>query len=566
MKINPNQSKYDYMLESAKDNMNGTALTFENQKITYEQLFDSIDKYAKMLYAKGVRKGDLIGVCCMNTPESVYLLYALNKLGAVVIGYSPFDNKERIKHDIELTKPKMVITMDFAYSNFKDWEKAFDFSTIMYSPLESSENWKMKLGYNLMQIKNGNFSLVRDKRLKHLLKTNYDGMTLPDTPYIDGELSDIMFTGGSSGVHKGVDLNDVGLNASVEGLKDLFDEGFFDGKVYLGEIPAGHMSFGRSILHIALTNKMTYALTLKAMPIDFYDELVRTGAHGASGGPPHWTSLIEKKGDIYVPRSDLKPDTLKNLQFASSGGEAKKEATENAINDALAYCGSKTKIADALGATETWGSNIISTINYYKKGKLGVPVSTLRVKLVNPETGEEIKKGEKGLLYLSGDPVMIGYHNNILETEKVILYDESGRKWINTGDYLEECEDGFYKYVGRQKRNFVCDVDNIYPEQIEELLSNLPEVREAVVVPKSDDILQHVPIYIISLYSDTIDIKEFENKLNEIVINRICQNAIPKEIKYTTEPLLRMTNSKVDIEYYKGLVNGDDNKVRTLKK
>ena len=75
MKIDPNMSKYNYMLESSKNHMDNIALTFENSKVTYEQLFESIDKYAKLLYSKGVRKGDLIGICALNTPETVYLLY-----------------------------------------------------------------------------------------------------------------------------------------------------------------------------------------------------------------------------------------------------------------------------------------------------------------------------------------------------------------------------------------------------------------------------------------------------------------------------------------------------------
>lgn len=317
MRNNPNKSKYDYMYESSKNHMNNIALSFEDKRITYEELFESIDKYAKLLHSKGVRKGDFIGVCTLNTPEAVYLLYALNKLGAVVIGYSPFDSEERIRADVELTMPKMIVTVDYSYGKFKNIEKSLHFSTIMYSPLNSSSDRKMKLGYNLLQVKNGNTTFNRKRRLNYLLKMNFDGVTLPDVEYIDGELSDILFTGGSSGTHKGVELSDVGLNDSLEGMKTLCDDGYYDNKIYLGQIPFGHMAFGRSILHIALTNRMTYALTLKALPNDFYDELVRTQANVASGGPPHWTSLIEKKDGIYVPRSDLKPKSLQNLQIAS---------------------------------------------------------------------------------------------------------------------------------------------------------------------------------------------------------------------------------------------------------
>ena len=226
MKVNPNQTKYDYMLENSKNHMNNIALTFEDKKITYEEMFEAIDKYAKLLRSKGVEKGDLIGICTFNTPEAVYLVYALNLLGAVVVGYSPFDTKERIKADVELTKPKMVITTDYSYGSFKDLEKSLNISTILYSPLDSSKNWKLKIGYNLLQMKNGNFTLSRDKRLKHLLKMNFDGITLPNVPYYEGELSDIMFTGGSTGIHKGVDLNDIGLNSEIEGMKLLYDASF----------------------------------------------------------------------------------------------------------------------------------------------------------------------------------------------------------------------------------------------------------------------------------------------------------------------------------------------------
>ena len=252
--------------------------------------------------------------------------------------------------------------------------------------------------------------------------------------------------------------------------------------------------------------------------------------------------------------------------MAFSGGEAKKEATEGPINDALLFCGSQTKLGDGLGATETWGSNILNTGNYFKEGALGVPIPNLKIKLLDPKTGEPVQKGERGLLYISGPSIMMGYHNNPEETANVISYDDDGTKWLNLGDYLVEEDDGFYKYVGRQKRNFVCDCDNIYPEQLEELLQTLPEIREAVVTPISDDILQFVPSYHISLYSDQIDYEEFEKKMRKVIVTNTCENALPRKIEYTTEPLVRMMNAKVDVEFYKRKDNESKGKTISLKK
>ena len=363
---NINETKYNYMLEQNKDYMNLTALSFGDRKISYEEMHDRIEKYVRLLYSKGVRQGDVIGICAFNTPESVYLLYALDIIGAIVVGYSPFDNKEKTKLDIEMTKPKMVISVDMCYKNFKDWEKALNFSTILYSPVDSLDDKKIKIGYKLLQLKNGNFKLSKDSNLKSLLKRNYTDVDYVKAPFVQDGLSDILFTGGSTGVHKGVELSDNGLNSVVEGMNSIFPAE--PGMIHLGNIPFGHMAYGRSILHYALCNNMEYALTIKAMPSDFYDEIVRTHATAAVGGPPHWVSLIEQQGDKFVPSSRLKPGTLTDLHYATSGGEAKKETTENAINEALKYCGSDAKLGDGLGATETWASMMINNGKIHHSG------------------------------------------------------------------------------------------------------------------------------------------------------------------------------------------------------
>lgn len=568
------KNKYDFLYERNKKYMDLTALSFGDKKITYEQLHDNIQKYVKMLYAKGVREGDVIGVVALNTPESVYLLYALDVIGAITVGLSPIDKKENLKRDIQEIKPKMVISVDMCYDNFKDSEKALDFSTILYSPLESVDNLKLKFGYNAMQFLKGNYKLSKDSNLSHLLKKDYDDVDVEKSVYTPGKLTDILFTGGSTGIHKGVDLSGGGLNSVVEGMDSIFKSE--PGMVHLGNIPIGHMAYGRMIMHYSLCNNMELALTLKALPSDFYDEIVRTHANAAVGGPPHWVTLIQKNGDSFTLNSKLKPNTLSELHYATSGGEAKKKTTEAAINDALKYCGSDAVLGDGLGATETWASIMINNGKLHQRGTLGDPISTVDVKLVNPETGEEVKKGDKGLLYVSGPSVMLGYHNNSEETSNVISYDEENKKWLNTGDILRQDPlTGEYQYIGRKKRNFVSGVENIYPEELESLLLNLPEVREVVVTAIPDDMVQYIPRYHISLYDKNIDYKEFERKMNMLVESKLGENWLPGTVKYYDEPLKKMPNSKINISYYKeqdskdfadGKINNEFGRTLRLKK
>ena len=570
---NMDKTKYEYMLEHNKKYMNLTALSFGNKKVTYEEMHEQIEKYVKLLYSKGVREGDLIGVVALNTPESVYLLYALDVIGAVTVGYSPLDNAEKVKKDMELVKPKMVISVDMCYNNFKESEKALNFSTILYSPLISTNNIKLKLGYKLLQLSKGNFKLSRNNNLEKLLKNDYSSVKIEKAPYAENKLTDILFTGGSTGVHKGVDLSGSGLNYVVEGMNSIFPAEA--GMIHLGNIPIGHMAYGRMIMHYALCNNMELALTLKALPSDFYDEVVRTHANAAVGGPPHWVSLIEQHGDEFVPNSKLKKGSLSELHYATSGGEAKKETTTKAINEALKFCGSDAILGDGLGATETWASMMINNGKIHTIGTIGEPISTLDIKLVDPDSGLEVKKGEKGLLYVSGPAVMLWYHNNREETEKVITIDENGKKWANIGDIVQQLENGEYKYIGRQKRNFVSGIENIYPEEIENLLLELPEVREVVVTPIPDEMVQFIPRYHISLYNKNIDYETFENKLSLLITTKLSENWLPGSIEYYDKPLERMANSKVNISYYReldekflreGKINNKNAKALRLKK
>ena len=546
---NINKTKYEYLLDCNSEYMNMVALSFGNKKITYEEMHEQIEKFVRLLYAKGIRSGDIIGVITLNTPESVYLLYALDIIGAVVVGYSPLDNAEKIKKDFEIVRPKMIISVDMCYSNFKDSEKSLNFSSILYSPFESLNNLKIKTGYNFMQLMKGNFKLSRNSNLSYLLKQDYSLVNYKKADYEENRITDILFTGGSTGVHKGVDLSGSGLNYVVEGMNSIFPAE--PGMIHLGNIPIGHMAYGRMIMHYALCNNMELALTLKAFPSDFYDEIVRTHANAAVGGPPHWVSLIEQHGEEFVPNSKLKKGTLNELHYATSGGEAKKEITDKAINQALRFCGSDAVLGDGLGATETWASMMINNGKIHTSGTIGQPISTIDIKIIDPITNLEVKRGEKGLLCVSGPSVMIGYHNNPEETEKVIFVDGNGKKWINIGDIVQQLDNGEYKYIGRQKRNFVSGIENIYPEELENLLLELPEVREVVVTAISDNMLQFIPRYHISLYNYNINYDDFENRLKSLVVSRLSENWLPCSIEYYDKPLERMANSKINISFYK---------------
>jgi len=549
----PNCSKYDFLYERNKLYMSNVAINFADKKITYEELHTRIDEYARALYNKGVRQGDVIALGVANTPEAIYLDYALNKLGAIKTPINPTYNSYKIARDLEIVRPKMFIGINDCYKNFRKASKGMDIQVVLYPAVQSIDNNLLQVIYKLQKTFQGNISLDPKKSLKNILKNN-DGVNVIYGTYESGQISDIMFTGGSSGMHKGVDLDGNGLNAVVKSLDYVLC--LEPGEKFLGNLPQ-FMAFGEMALHYALCKNLNIELTLKALPKDFVDELLRTNPQGVMGGPVHWETLINR---------GLSSDALKDLKMPITGGEQLKFEKEIQINNALNAAGCKSTLWNGLGMTEMWAPVSVKRGKINNNTTIGTMIPFTNAKIVNTVTGEELGYGQKGMLHVSGPGMMLGYHNNIEETNKSIYTDEQGVRWFITGDLCEYQKNGELKYVGRNKRCFVCGCDNIYPEEIENMLCELTEIREAIVTKIPDDESQFLPKYHISLYDENCDIQQLEKKIEKLIYNTLGESAMPRFFEYYGTPLPRTPNGKIDPKPLQEKDLELKNSVKVLKK
>jgi len=144
--------------------------------------------------------------------------------------------------------------------------------------------------------------------------------------------------------------------------------------------------------------------------------------------------------------------------------------------------------------------------------------------------------------------MLLRYHNNEEETNKVFVTDENGERWYNTGDVVSRTGHTAkeIKFAGRIKRNFVSAYDNIYPEQVEELVLSLDEVDEVVVTKIPDDKYQFLPVYHIYLKNMDVDFGDLEAKINNLIENTLGVNALPGYIKYYNAPLPKTDNNKLN--------------------
>src|SRR5690606_6042526 len=132
-----------------------------------------------------------------------------------------------------------------------------------------------------------------------------------------------------------------------------------------------------------------------------------------------------------------------------------------------------TEASPVTHANPVWGRR--------KTGRIGLPWPDSECRIVNPETGEEVKQGEVGELQVRGPQVMKGYWNRPEETEKVL---KDG--WLSTGDMAFMDEEGYFAIMDRKKDVIIAGGFNIYPREVEEVLYEHPAIQEAAVVGVPD--------------------------------------------------------------------------------
>lgn len=565
----PNDTSYNFLYERNKNYMENVAIRFENQEITYADFHTIVDEYARSFYKRGVRENDVIVTSTLNTPEAIYISYALNKLGAINCPINPFSNEYMMIKDLEMVRPKMFIGINDAYGKLKK-AKALDGIDVITFPLTMSINdKKMKVLYNLKSFIDGNNVFKVDRKLKYVLKDGKDFKDVIYPPYKSGQISDIMFTGGSSGIHKGVELDSNGINCVARSL-DFVTE-LKPGDVFMGNLPQ-FIAFGKLSLHYALCKNLEVGLTLKGLPEFFKDELYKIKPAGAFAGPIQWEHFINgvfkdiepnfKKIDFTLSQNESYIEYLNQLKkllencnkeklsldflkMAVSGGEQLKMFTELVMNMLLEELGAPDNLWNGLGMTEMWAPVAV------KKGKkssdhvVGTVIPFNNQMVIDPNTREELGVGETGLLCVTGPGMMIGYHNNEEENAKAFIV-KNNQKWLVTGDIVKLNEKGEIEYIDRLKRCFVCGIENIYPQQIEDKLSEIPEIEEAIVTKVEDNELQYVPKYHIVLRDKNCNVKSLEKKIDNLIKSTLGESSMARYYEFYDEPLPRTASGKLD--------------------
>lgn len=532
----PELTMYEYLWERNKDYLDNTAIMYFGKKMTYRKFFSLIDCTASALAESGVEKGDVVSIMSLNTPETLIVYYALNRIGAIASMEYITHTPEMIKKSIEGNNPKMIFVLDMIYEKCKDLVESLDIEVVLL-PLSDSMPLPAKI---IVGLKNGKKKYSGITTFRQFSKRATGVAPLSKDPYAPCVL---LGTSGTTGISKMVVLNSYNIN-SVASHYPICGMDVKREDSFVGIAPL-FLSFGLSLCnHMPLTMGVTLIITLT--PDKGFDDVRKYKANHILVAPVTINNLFEKEQDLSF------------LKTVAVGGESLKKAQREKVNEFLEKHNASARLITGYGMTEVSATAVTEMNHIRRDGSVGIPMLKANVKIVDTETNRELEYHQSGEIMVSSPGLMMEYLDNASETEKVIEVDENGTRWMHTGDIGRIDEDGFVYIEGRIKRIYLTKQDaetvacKMFPEYIENVLSECEIVKNNAVVAIPDDVLVNIPIAFVVL-------KEKNENAQETICKHfegIAAYNIPKKF-YFVEEIPCLSNGKKDYKKLEAMAKGN---------
>lgn len=551
-------SVYDYIYECNKNNLDDIALEYDplidysSTKITYRELFKMIETTTMAYMELGVKKGDIVTVCLPSFVENIVNFYALNRLGAIANQIHPLASKDEVKFYLEEAESKIFVSYDGNFDNFKDVVEELNIEKVIMvdaTNLVSTKNKVMILYDKYKKLrKEKNISLM--SFIKEVSKTK----TYPSSRYISfkdfmnlgkhnkeiivntfNDACSLTHTSGTTGKSKGVLSSNYGFNEMVRQIAEetpVLERG--DKELLV--LPPYPLYVLCNNVHMCLARGINIVVVPKVDYQNIHKYFMKHKITAVQGIPSTVMSMLNDKG---FEENNV---DLSAIKFIVAGGGALASETLKKANNFLHKHNCKYNVTVGYGMSEM-GSCAVCTFDENDEfGTVGRPLNDTNIKIVNPETKEEVGYNTAGEIWLSGPCRMIGYYKNEEATDKLFVkeYDKDGNEivWVRTGDIGMITPTGNLKYIGRDKRitmivdiktNTVSKVSNDYVEDI--LIGNYGTavIPNCVVVSvPNEETLNALKAYVV-VKDSPADYSEIVTEMNKKCEEILRDNSRPIE-------------------------------------
>jgi len=488
--------------EAAKQYKGKTAVVMGDQRVSYAELDKASNKVANALIKMGVSKGDRVAMLLPNSPEFVIIYFGIVKSGGIAV---PLDTKYKIAELNSLFgdfQPKILVidgsllgSVISALPQFKSIECIID----------TSSNYE------------GQFVSYQE-----IIATNSaQGVEVEIEP---DDIAYIAYTSGPALHPRGVMLPHLSLVTEAAISGDGFQQTDKD-VIMLFALPMHH-AFGLVVILLTSIAKGSTVVILPGLSISSLMEVIEKERGTIFLGVPFVyalvVSLAEDKGIEH---------NLSSLRLCGSAGAALPADIAKRFEKHYGL-----RIVDFWGQTESSAHVTCQPLNgAVKPESVGRALAGWELKIVD-NNGRKLPHNQPGEIAVRG-PIMKGIYNNPQATAKAI---RDG--WLYTSDIGKVDEEGNVFLLGNNKGMIITKGQNIYPGDIEEVLSSHPKIAEAVVVGIPDEIRGQIVKAVVSPKTGEV---VTEQEIKHFCLEHLANYKVPKQIAFTNS-LPKTTNGKID--------------------
>ena len=512
-------SMYDYVKESAIKNEKRTAYTYYGLGVSYRGFLRRVDRIAAALTQFNIVENECVTICMPNTPESIALIYAINKIGAIANIIHPLSSTKDIKRALDETNSGVLFCSDSSMQNARD----IKVKHFILVPNSTSLIKFKKMIYNIKEA--GNLKLGKNM----ISWSDFISYKTLDDPYKKRKANDpaaIIYSGGTTGKPKGIILSNLNFNAMALQTMNVCD-GLNPGSSVLAALPIFHV-FGLALcIHTALVCGMTAILVPKINTKKINSELKKY--------KPNIYPAVPSLLTMSLKGADPGSSGLKDIKTVVVGGDYLSPQTKAEFEKFLKDHGSNGVVKVGYGLSEASGfccSTAPIEEKYVQNGTLGVPNPDILVKAFEPNSDIEKSYNDVGEICVTGPTIFMGYINEDKETKNTLVKHTDGKIWLHTGDLGYIDKNGFVYYTSRLKRMIISNGYNIYPIELEEIIKKCKYVEDCTVVAVPHKIKSQTPKAVIVLKKDVEDTLAVRSEIRKYCMDNIARYAIPTEFEY----------------------------------
>jgi long-chain acyl-CoA synthetase len=507
--------------EAAQKYPDASCTIFKGAKISYREMDELTDRLAAGLSGLGLKKGDRVGIFMPNTPQFVMAYFAALKLGGVIVAINPLYSAREIEHQVNDAGIELMLVMSNFYNLIKEIQPKTRLRTLVVTNIKETLPPVLSFLFSLTKEKKGGFrvQLAEGDIWMQDLIGRYKASDRPKVEVGADDVALFQYSGGTTGISKGAIALHRNLVANALQIRCWMVNAEDGKEVVLMGIPLFHV-YGM-VAGMLFAIRTGASMVMVPNPRDLKDVLTNIQKYGATifPGVPTLYNAINNHPDVLAGKYNLS-----TIKACISGSAPLMRETKEKFE---ALTGGKVFEGYGLSEAPT-ATHCNPLLGENRTGSIGLPLPDVECRIISLDDEITVLPGgEIGELVVRGPQVFKGYHNMPTETANSL---RDG--WLFTGDIARMDEDGYFYIVDRKKELIKPGGYQVWPREVEEVISDNPKVLEVGVAGVPDPYRgETVKAWVVAKPGETLT----EEEIKEWSRDRLAKFKIPTFVEFRSE-------------------------------